>query len=275
MSHPIATAIVFLITGAVGLQALESATFQAPRSYDAKRYEADWNKNPFTLKTEAAAIEAVSFAKDLAIGSYYGSSEDPVVVIMNTTTGERIRLQQGKPATNGMVLKTFKHGSGRKDAVAEVTLGSETCELRYNDEYVRQAAASAGAGGMTPGSAGAGGVPPGSAAPGRQAIPPLPQGQQPNPGGNGRVPFTGQAVNQAAQGIPPAVVAAPGAAGAAGASIPLPGMLSSGVGVKSGPIPPRAVKSAANITPVPPTITVPSRRRLVTPPANTPDGTRP
>lgn len=265
MSHPIATAIVLLITGAVGLQAQESATFQAPRPYEAKRYEADWSKNPFTLKTEAAAIEAVSFAKDLAIGSYYGSSEDPVVVIMNTKTGERIHLQQGKPATNGMVLKTFKHGSGRKDAVAEVTLGAETCELRYNDEYVRQAAASAGAGG----------VPPGSAAPGRQAIPPLPQGQQPNTGGNGRVPIAGQAVNQAAQGIPPAVIAAPGAAGAAGASIPLPGMLSSGVGAKSGPILPRAVTSTANITPVPPTIPIPSRRRLVTPPANTPDGTPP
>lgn len=252
----IAMLLVLMFGGVVGTQAQDSATFQVPRPYDTNRYQAGWNKNPFTLKTEAAAIESVSFAKDLAIGSYYGSSDNPVVVVVNTKTGERVRLQRGKPAANGMVLRTFKHGSGRKDAVAEVSLGPETCQLRYNEEYVRQIAASAGTGGM----------PQGSTPPSRPVLPQIPKGQQPSPGGNGRV--TGQAP-QAAQQVPSA-----GAMTAtASTTNPLSGMVSSGVGAKSVHPLPRTVTSMANSPPASPSIAVPSRIRLVTPQASTPNGT--
>lgn len=261
MRHRIAMALVLMFSGVIGTHAQESSTFQVPRPHDSNRYEAGWNKNPFTLKTEAAAIESVSFAKDLAIGSYYGSSDNPVVVVVNTKTGERVHLQQGKTAANGMVLKTFKHGSGRKDAVAEVNLGPETCQLRYNDDYVRQIAASAGAGAM----------PQGSTLPGKPALPQIPQGQQPSLGGTGRVSVTGQATSQATQRVP----SSSGTPVAAAATIPLPGMVSSGVGAKSVQPLPRAVTSMANSNPAAPTIPVPSRIRLVTPPASTSNGTPP
>ncbi|WP_395744075.1 hypothetical protein [Prosthecobacter sp.] len=86
--------------------------------------------------------ETISFARDLAIGTYYGDSADPTIVIVNTKTNERTRLRQGQPAANGMKLTSVKSGAGRKDLVVEVTLGSETASIRYNDAYMKQMAAS-------------------------------------------------------------------------------------------------------------------------------------
>jgi len=119
----------------------EAMIFQPPVSHDVQRYEAGWNKNPFTLKTVAPVVEQVSFAVDLTIGTYFGDSADPTIIIVNTKTNERISLKQGQPAANGMKLSSVKLGTSRKDLVAQVTLGTETAAIRYNDSYVKQMAA--------------------------------------------------------------------------------------------------------------------------------------
>ena len=121
--------------------AADTTVFTAPKVYPVERYEAGWSKNPFTLKTAPVVVENAPFAKDLAIGTYYGDAEDPTVVIVNTKTNERIRLKKGQPAANGMKLDNVKLGSSRKDIAAEVTLGAETSEIRYNDSYLKQVAA--------------------------------------------------------------------------------------------------------------------------------------
>lgn len=119
----------------------EAMIFQPPVPHDVQRYEAGWNKNPFTLKTVAPVVDQISFALDLTIGTYFGDSKDPTIIIVNTKTNERISLRKGKPAANGMKLSSVKLGSSRKDVVAEVTLGTETAAIRYNDSYVKQMAA--------------------------------------------------------------------------------------------------------------------------------------
>ncbi len=118
-----------------------ASVFTPPEAYPTGRYEAGWNKNPFTLKTAPTVAAQVSFARDFAIAAYYGDTKDPTVVVVNTKTGERIRLKKTQAAANGMQLKSVILGSGRKDMVVEVTLGSETSELRFNDEYTKQMAA--------------------------------------------------------------------------------------------------------------------------------------
>jgi hypothetical protein len=133
--------ILLWLAGSAYAQQQEAATFLPPRAHEAQRYEAGWNKNPFTLKTAPQVMESVSFAKDLTIGTYYGDAADPTIIIVNTKTNERIRLKQDQPAANGMKLSTVKFGTSRKDVIAEVTLGSETAPIRYNDSYVKQMAA--------------------------------------------------------------------------------------------------------------------------------------
>ncbi len=118
--------IVLLLLMAVRACAQQEATlFQPPVPHDVQRYEAGWNKNPFTLKTVAPLVEQVSFAVDLTICTYFGDSADPTIIIANTKTNERISLKQGQPAANGMKLSSVKLGTSRKDVVAQVTLGTE------------------------------------------------------------------------------------------------------------------------------------------------------
>jgi hypothetical protein len=134
--------IILLLLMAVRAYAQQEAViFQPPVPHDVQRYEAGWNKNPFTLKTVAPVVEQVSFAADLTIGTYFGDSADPTIIIVNTKTNERISLKQGQPAANGMKLSSVKLGTSRKDVVAQVTLGTETAAIRYNDSYVKQMAA--------------------------------------------------------------------------------------------------------------------------------------
>lgn len=117
------------------------SVFTPPQAYPIVRYEAGWNKNPFTLKTARVVAAQVSFARDFAIAAYFGDTEDPTVVVVNTKTAERIQLKKTRAAANGMQLKSVALGSGRKDMTVEVTLGSETAELRFNDQYTKQMAA--------------------------------------------------------------------------------------------------------------------------------------
>lgn len=131
------------LVGCVSLSYAEAevpAAFMPPAGYPAQRYEAGWNKNPFTLKTAPVLAQQVSFAKDLAIAAYYGDADDPTVVVVNTKTGERTKIRQDQPAANGMRLKGLKLSSSRNDIAAELTLGNETCEVRFNQEYTKQVA---------------------------------------------------------------------------------------------------------------------------------------
>ncbi|OYW73909.1 MAG: hypothetical protein B7Z37_19780 [Verrucomicrobia bacterium 12-59-8] len=206
--------LVVLCLGASGaVCADEPGVFTAPKAYPIDRYEAGWNKNPFTLKTAPTVVEQDSFAKDLAIGSYYGDAKDPTVVVVNVKTGERITLRKKQSAANGMQLKNIQLGASRKDIVAEVTLGAQTSEVRYNDDYLKQIAGAEAPRvqpGQPPGMPGQqrpGAPPPGGqqpripvplpgtaqAAP-RVTLPPLPQGNQ----GRAPVPtYGGQPANTA------------------------------------------------------------------------------
>ena len=118
----------------------KSVLFTPPQVYSVARYETGWSKNPFTLKTAPVAVEKASFAKDLAIGAYYGDAEHPTVIIVNTKTHERFKLKNGEPAANGMQLSAIKFGSTRNKTTAEVRLGAETSELHFDDNYMKQVA---------------------------------------------------------------------------------------------------------------------------------------
>lgn len=135
--------LMLLIISCTTLAAQEGGSaFVPPQAYPVSRYEAGWNKNPFTLKTAPVVAASASFAADLAIGAYYGDAENPTVVVVNTKTGERTQVKKDKPAANGMQLVGVTLGSGgRKDVAAEVTLGKETAKLQFNDGYVKQLAA--------------------------------------------------------------------------------------------------------------------------------------
>lgn len=143
-----------------------AAAFIPPQAYPMDRYESTWSKNPFTLKTAPAAVETISFAKDLALISHFGEKSNPTMVIVNTKTHERTRLKKGETAPNGLKLIDFKLGETRKETTVEVVLGSETTELKYNPEYMSQVA-SAGGGAAKQG--------PGAVTPGTQLAP----GQRP------------------------------------------------------------------------------------------------
>lgn len=121
--------------------AQEPVVFQPPHAYEVSRYEAGWNKNPFTLKTAPAAILKASFAQDLAIVTHYGAVDDPTIVLANIRTQERISLKKGKPSVSGMKLEAVNIGVNRKETFVQVGLGGETARLRYDEDYLRRMAA--------------------------------------------------------------------------------------------------------------------------------------
>ena len=229
----------------------EVVSFQPPHAYDMQRYEAGWNKNPFTLKTAAPVVESVSFAMDLAIGTYYGDSADPTIIIVNTKTNERIRLKKDQPAANGMKLNSVKVGGSRKDVMVEVTLGTETAAIRFNDSYVKQMAAAE----MTkaPATQQQTRQPPG--APSKMPLPPTPSqpGKGPtsgNPPANaqtipvspGRPGFAPPSVTRPAMNRPPTNVAQLGAA-------PIVPQATGVNGVPSGPPRRRLIVPTGNAAP--------------------------
>ncbi len=135
---------VLTLTGSLSW-AQEHSAFLPPRAYAAERYEAGWNKNPFTLKTAPALVPQASFAKDFAIASIYGERRDPTVSIVNVKTHERFLLKAGKPNAHGIELKETSVGIRRKDTVVRIAKGDELCEVHYDNGYLMQLAASAGA----------------------------------------------------------------------------------------------------------------------------------
>lgn len=235
--------IILLLMMAVRAYAQQEAMiFQPPVPHDVQRYETGWNKNPFTLKTVAPVAEQVSFAVDLTIASYFGDSADPTIIIVNTKTNERISLKQGQPAANGIKLCSVKLGTSRKDVVAQVTLGTETASIRYNDSYVKQMAAAE-----------------------RTKAPPMQQSRQ-QPGPPLKIP-----------GPPnpslPGKGSAPGTAPSTAQAAPI-------TPVRPGFVPPSGTRNAVSPPPSPPLVSppagtnaapsVPMRRKLVGPVLNPP-----
>ncbi|MCF7789339.1 MAG: hypothetical protein K9N47_24670 [Prosthecobacter sp.] len=243
--------IVLLLLMAVRACAQQEATiFQPPVPHDVQRYEAGWNKNPFTLKTVAPLVEQVSFAVDLTICTYFGDSADPTIIIANTKTNERISLKQGQPAANGMKLSSVKLGTSRKDVVAQVTLGTETAAIRYNDSYVKQMAAAE-----------------------TTKAPPMQQSRQ-QPGAGLKIPAP-QIPSQPGMGTSPATAqaASPGTSPATAQAAPIipgrPGFVppSGKLNALNPPSFTPLVSQSAGVNGAPP---VPVRRRLVGPAPNSP-----
>jgi len=133
--------LLFLLGHFGVIQAEEPAVFAPPQAYSAERYQAGWGKNPFTLKTVVPTAAQDSFAKELAIGSHYGATDNPTVVIVNTKTNERILLRKDQPAANGMRLNSIHLAINRSECQVEVLLGAEAAVLKYDVSYLGQLAA--------------------------------------------------------------------------------------------------------------------------------------
>ena len=251
---------IFVLLSPGVWSAENDAVFTPPTSYPVERYEAGWNKNPFTLKTAVIALEAASFAKELVIGSYYGDASNPTVVLINTKTQERIRLKNAQPASNGMKLESVKLDGARKENFAEVTLGSETSKIHFDDTYLKQMAAAEAA----------------KAPPGQPRPPPVPTNGQPPPG----QPPGPRAVTPT-PGAPTTAQVAPGALQppqfpgsgrpfSTGAPPPLPGRLSAAVGGTGASVTINQsgtpTQSDSQTTPV--AQSAPLRRRFISPGTN-------
>lgn len=190
--------------------ATASGVFEAPKKYGIERYMPGWERNPFSTPTPPTVPPPTeSVFKDMGYTSIYGPKDSPTFTVINTRTNERFKLSLNAPAKNGMSLKSFSLGEGRRDATLEVALGTETATLTYAKDYVKQASAQPGA--RPGGVPGAPGMPGG---PGNGVIP--------RPGG---VPGTAGA--QAGNRTPITASAPPGATvgvpGGAMRNIPLPG----------------------------------------------------
>ncbi|MDP1589237.1 MAG: hypothetical protein Q8M07_15920 [Prosthecobacter sp.] len=135
--------IMFLLISDRALAQSQTA-FEPPQAHDVRRYEAGWNKNPFTLKTAPAPVTNAAFTKDLAIGAFYGSLEDPTIVLVNTKTHERMRLKKGQRSSSGITLDEVNLGVSRGESFVEVRAsGGETALVRFDEGYLRQLAANA------------------------------------------------------------------------------------------------------------------------------------
>lgn len=118
--------------------------FTPPRAYPAARYEAGWNKNPFTLKTAPVAVQQRSFAENLVIASYYGPKDNPTVVIADKTTRTRTSLRLNQPGDNGMELKAISIQPARKDTVATIAMAGQTAAVHFDNSFITQMVAQGG-----------------------------------------------------------------------------------------------------------------------------------
>ena len=274
-----------LLACGAALAQQDAAVFTPPQAYPVDRYEAGWGRNPFTLKTAPVIVENASFAKDLAIAGISGDTANPTVTVVNIKTHERFRLKLGQPGANGMLLNHVKRAESRKDSVVEVTFGSETSKLQYDNSYLKQVAATSTAKAAPPAAPQARPQPMQPGMP-RPKIP----GQQPQnlrlptppqqPAGGGFTASTGTAaVPTALQGIVPASAFAQGNAQGDVVSTPVPTLTPNTAGgmnlsVSTGtPTGGQGVTNPAQATPtsqVANAAPVPVRRRMITPVNNVP-----
>jgi len=137
------TAAIILIVTATSLSAVENVSkggFAPPKKYGLERYEAEWSRNPFSVPTPPTApVAAVSAFKDMAIAAIYGRKDNPTIQVVNIATKKRTRLSLDKP-NEGISLKSFSIMPSRKDTTIEVTMGTETATLHYDETYMKGAA---------------------------------------------------------------------------------------------------------------------------------------
>ncbi|CAN5843781.1 hypothetical protein BH11VER1_BH11VER1_23130 [soil metagenome] len=184
---------VLLNTGLV-IPAAEE--FHGPEAYPVDRYIPLWDKNPFTLKTAAAALQRESFAKDLALAGITRIGADTTVLLVNTKTREYLRLKNEDIHASGMRVKTVSMKETRSDSSVEVAMGSEATVLKYDTGFLAQMAA------QVPSPANGGGIN-GGLPPPQIPLPVLPGSPQ-SPGGGAPQPGMAGGINQDGRpGLPP------------------------------------------------------------------------
>jgi len=104
-----------------------------PDAFPATRYEASWNKNPFLLKTAAIAQVQESWAKDYALTSLAEIDGVFRVSIKNKVTGESKRLVQGKEGDSEFKIVTVNLQPNKKESSVQISKGTETADLRYDE----------------------------------------------------------------------------------------------------------------------------------------------
>jgi hypothetical protein len=115
--------------------------FTPPQAYPVSRYEAGWQKNPFTLKTAPPAVQKESFAKDLVLGSVYKIGDSTKVVVVNTKTRARTPLLDDIADPSGMKVKSVHLENTTKETYAELELGADSAVVRYDEAFQKQMAA--------------------------------------------------------------------------------------------------------------------------------------
>lgn len=125
---------------------VSSAPFVEPKAHPISRYEAGWEKNPFTLKTAPVAIAPVSFAKDLALAGWRQAGDDIIVTLVNTKTREYTRLRNNDPGPDGTKVKTAHLEDRRADTFVELERNNETpATVRFDEGFLRQMGAQSAA----------------------------------------------------------------------------------------------------------------------------------
>lgn len=114
--------------------------FAAPKTHPIERYEADWQKNPFTLKTAPAVMNRESFAKDFALAGISSNGENTTVILVNTRTREYTRLRNHDPAPAGLRVKLVSPSERRVENFVELELNQETAIVRFDENFLRQVA---------------------------------------------------------------------------------------------------------------------------------------
>lgn len=115
--------------------------FVPPKPYPISRYETGWQKNPFTLKTAAVAIQKVNFANDLTLAGVRQSGEDTTVILANKITREYTRLKNAEPSSTGIKVKAAHLMGKRGESYVELESGNETAIVRYDESFLLQMAA--------------------------------------------------------------------------------------------------------------------------------------
>lgn len=128
--------IIFVAPGAVF-----PAPFAEPKAHPISRYEAGWQKNPFTLKTAPVAVQKESFAKDLALAGWRQAGDDSIVILVNTKTREYTRLKNKEPAADGTKVKTAHLSDRRADTYVELERNNETARVGFDESYLKTMAA--------------------------------------------------------------------------------------------------------------------------------------
>ncbi len=114
--------------------------FVALKTHLVERYETDWQKNPFTLKTAPALMNRESFAKDFALAGISSNGENTTVILVNTRTREYTRLRNHDPAPGGLRVKLASPSERRVENFVELELNQETAIVRFDENFLRQVA---------------------------------------------------------------------------------------------------------------------------------------